>query len=74
MARYRFTVVLEKDDDGYIVSCPELQGCTAQGDTYEDALENAADAIRLHVADRLECNEVIPQAKSVSLTSVEVTV
>jgi predicted RNase H-like HicB family nuclease len=37
-------------------------------------LENARDAIRLHVEDRLESGEEIPQAESVSLTSLEVAV
>lgn len=69
---YKFSVVVEKDDDGYFASCPELQGCYTQGDTYEETLENMKDAIRLHVEDRLQANEEIPQAESISLTSMEV--
>lgn len=41
---------------------------------YEEALENIRDAIRLHLEDRLETGEEIPQSKSISLTSLEVTV
>jgi predicted RNase H-like HicB family nuclease len=37
-------------------------------------LENIRDAIRLHVEDRIEAGEEIPQAESVSLTSLEVAV
>jgi predicted RNase H-like HicB family nuclease len=74
MANYRFTVIVERDDDGCFAYCPELQGCHAQGDTYEEALENIRDAIRLHVEDRLECGEEVPQDAAVSLTSLEVTV
>jgi len=74
MAIYRFSVVIEKDKDGYFAFCPELQGCYTQGDTYEDVLENIKDAIRLHVEDRLEGGEEIPQPESVSLTSMEVAV
>ena len=73
MSVYKFSVVIEKDKDGYFVFCPELQGCYTQGDTYEDALENIRDAIRLHVKDRIE-GEEIPQPESVSLTSLEVAV
>ncbi len=29
----RFSVVIEKDRDGYFAFSPELQGCYAQGDT-----------------------------------------
>ena len=74
MKTYRFSVVIEKDEDGYFAFCPELQGCYTQGDIYEEALENIKDAIRLHIEDRLEADEEIPQAESVSLTSLEVGV
>ena len=71
---YRFLVVIEKDKDGYFAFTPELQGCYTQGDTYEEVLENIRDAIRLHVEDRLDSGEEVPQPESVSLTSMEVAV
>jgi len=71
---YRFSVVVERDEDGYFAFSPELQGCYAQGDTYEEVLTNIQDAIRLHVIDRLESGEDIPQAELVSLTSLEVAI
>lgn len=74
MKTYRFSVVVEKDKDGYFAFCPELQGCSTQGITYEEALKNIRDAIRLHVEDRLEDGEKIPQMESISLTSLEVAV
>lgn len=74
MKTYRFSVVIERDADGYFAFCPELQGCYTQGETYEEVLENIKDAIRLHVEDRLEAGEEIPQPGSVSLTSLEVAV
>ena len=74
MSPYRFSVVIEKDSDGYFAWCPELQGCYAQGSTYEEAIDSLRDAIRLHVEDRLANQEPIPQAESVSLTSLEVAV
>ena len=40
MANFRFTVVIENDSDGYYAYCPELQGCYAQGGTYEETLKN----------------------------------
>lgn len=71
---YRFSVVIEKDKDGYFAFTPELQGCYSQGDTYEEAMENIRDAVVLHIEDRLESGEEIPQPESVSLTSLEVAV
>ncbi|MEM3658275.1 MAG: type II toxin-antitoxin system HicB family antitoxin [Candidatus Hadarchaeum sp.] len=67
-------MVIERDADGYYAFCPELQGCYTQGKTYEEALENIKDAIRLHVEDRLASGEEVPQAESVSLTSLEIVV
>jgi len=74
MSIYRFSVVIEKDSDGYFASCPELQGCYTQGDTYEEVLENIKDAIRLHIEDRIDSKEDIPQSEFVSLTLMEVAI
>ena len=71
---YHFSVVIEKDKDGYFAFTPELQGCYSQGDTYEEAIENIKDAIVLHVEDRLDSGEEVPQSESISLTSLEVAV
>lgn len=74
MNRYKLSVVTEKNSDGYFAFCPELQGCYTQGDTYEEVMENIKNAITLHIEDRLENGEEIPQHDSVSLTMMEVAV
>jgi len=74
MAVYRFTVVIERDEEGYFAFCPELQGCYTQGETYEEVLNNIRDAIRLHIEDRLETGEGIAQPESVTFTTLEVAV
>ncbi len=74
MKKYRFSVVVEKDEDGYFAFCPELQGCYTQGDTYEEAIENIKDAIRLHLEDRVESKETVKRTENISLTSIEVEV
>jgi len=74
MSVYKFSVIVERDSNGYYALCPELQGCYTQGDTYEEVMENIRDAIRLHIEDRIESGEDIPQAESVSLTLMEVAV
>ncbi len=61
MTRYEFTVVVEQDEDGiYVASCPALQGCYSQGDSYSDAIENLKDAMRLHIEERRSLGEPIP--------------
>ncbi len=67
-------IIVEADSDGYFVSCPALQGCYSQGDSYEEAVENIKDDIRLHVEDRLANGEEVPERVSVSLSTVEVAV
>ena len=42
----KFKVVLYESDEGFTVFCPGLQGCITEGDTVEEALENAQVAIR----------------------------
>jgi predicted RNase H-like HicB family nuclease len=74
MKNYRFSVVIEHDEEGYFAFCPELQGCYTQGESYEEVLENIKDAIRLHVEDRLKNGEEVPRVDSISLTSLEVAV
>ena len=73
MKKVSLPIVIEADADGYFVSCPALQGCYSQGDTYEEAVENIKDAIRLHIEDRLADGEEIPQV-AVSLSTVEIAV
>jgi len=74
MNKFIFQVVIEKDSEGYFASCPALQGCYTQGDSYEEVLLNIEDAIRLHIEDRLNEEEPIPAIQSVSLAAVEVTI
>jgi len=74
MKNLTLPIIIEGDSDGYFVSCPVLEGCYSQGDTYEEALENIKDAIRLHVEDRLANGEEIPEPGSVSLSTVAVSV
>lgn len=74
MKRFPLPVVIEADADGYFVSCPALQGCYSQGDTYEQALENIRDAIQLHIEDGLASGEEIPEQVSVTLSTIEVAV
>ena len=69
----QFSVIIEKDEEGYVAYVPVLQGCYAQGDTYEEALANITDAIRLHLEDIAESGQEIPKTHQISLTTVEIS-
>ncbi len=74
MPDYKFTVVVEQDEDGlYVASVPLLQGCYTQGETYEEALENIRDAIKLHIEARRASGEPVPiEVTNLSQSEVEV--
>lgn len=62
MTDYEFTIVIERDEDGrFVAICPALQGCYTEGETEAEARELIADAIRLHVRDRIDRGEPICQ-------------
>lgn len=56
-----FTVVLNSEEDGYVVSVPALPGCTTEGSSREEALRNVQDAIRLYVEDLISDGEAVPE-------------
>ena len=45
---YKVSTVIEKDEHGYYVYCPELPGCHSQGDTFKEAMANIKEAIELY--------------------------
>ncbi len=58
---YKFTVVIEQDEDGvFVASCPALQGCYTQGRTYKESVKNIRDAIKLHLEARKKVGEFLP--------------
>ncbi len=70
----QFSVIIEKDKDeyGYYARVPALQGCYAQGETFEEALENIKDAARLHLDDLTESGQEIPKSSQMFLTTIEI--
>ena len=57
----RFTVVLEKDEDGiYVATVPALPGCISDGQTVEEAMSNIKEAIRGFIEDMKADGETIP--------------
>jgi len=73
MAKYRFAIVLVRDEDGmFIASCPALEGCYSQGKTLDEAVRNIQDAIRANVRARLEAGESIPTGETLLWVEVEV--
>lgn len=68
---HNFTVVIEKDEDGYLIgSVPALKGCHTQGKTMDELLANVKEAIELC----LEIEKDIPTEEFVGVQQVKVKV
>ena len=73
--RRRFKVLLEWNEEGggYTVTVPALPGCITEGDTREEALENAKEAIECMLEGMQLDGEPIPEG-DVLVEEVEVAV
>ena len=61
MKSYKYTVVLERNDEGgYTVTVPALKGCITQGDTFAEAIENAREALQCHIEGLAILSKRIP--------------
>ena len=57
-----YTVVVRRSETGrYIASCPAIPECHAQGDTYDEAIRNAREALQLCIEYLLEQKQSLPQ-------------
>lgn len=72
MATYRYTIILEHEvEGGYHTFCPTLRGCHTQGDTLEEALDNAREAIEAYLESLKAHGEAIP-TEDIVIKPVEV--
>lgn len=59
--QYSLPLILTPEDDGgYSVECPFLPGAVSQGDTIDETISNAQEAIRLLIETYLAENMMIP--------------
>lgn len=62
----RFPVVVHKDTNSdYGVTVPDLPGCFSAGETVDDALSEAVEAIEAHLEGMMLDSEPIPAPKSI---------
>ena len=60
-SNYTYSVILEPaEEGGFVVRVPALPEICTEGETEEEALALAKDAIELVIASRLERGEAIP--------------
>ena len=61
MYKYAIEIFYSEEDEGYISVAPELPGCTAFGETVEEALEEIKTAIDLWIETAKKEGRKIPQ-------------
>lgn len=57
---YSLVIQWDSRDNIYVVTVPELPGCKTHGTTYEQAIKNAHEVIRLWIEDAQKAGEPIP--------------
>ena len=60
---YEMIIWWSLEDAAYVVDVPELSGCMAHGDTRQDAIKNAEDAIKFWIKTAKDDGLEIPQPR-----------
>lgn len=73
MAKLKFTVVIERDEDGkYIGIVPDLKGCYSYGDTLDELMKNIKEAIQAHVEVLKAEEKELPTPRFSGIQEVEI--
>jgi antitoxin HicB len=61
----RYTILLDPDDEegGYTVTVPAFPGVVTQGETVEECIERAREAITLHIEGLLARGLPVPEER-----------
>ena len=63
MPKYEMIIYWSEEDQAYIAEVPELPGCAADGQTYQQALANAETVIQEWLETATELGRLIPTPK-----------
>ena len=66
-----YAIVIEPTDNGYSAYAPDLPGCVAAADSYEDAEKLIREAVVFHLESLREYGDPIPEPRT-RVGSVEV--
>ncbi len=64
MLRYEILIYWSQEDQAFIAEVPELPGCAADGETYQQALQNVEIIMQEWIETATEKGRPIPQPKS----------
>jgi len=63
MSKYEIIIYWSEEDNSFLAEVPELPGCMADGNTYQEALNNAEVIISEWIEAALELGRHIPEPK-----------
>lgn len=67
----KFTAIFDPaEEGGYTVTVPSLPGCITEGDTFEEAVEMAKEAIACYIGSLKKHDEPVPRGDSKSFAAV----
>lgn len=61
--KYELIIYWSDEDVSFVVEIPELPGCMADGETYEQAVANAQQAIEEWIETARELGRAIPEPR-----------
>ena len=61
--KYELIIYWSEDDQSFVVEVPELAGCMADGNTYEEALANARQVIEEWIETAKDLGRPIPEPR-----------
>ncbi|MBD2184004.1 type II toxin-antitoxin system HicB family antitoxin [Planktothrix sp. FACHB-1355] len=65
MRYYEIILYWSNKDEAFIAEVPELPGCAADGETYQEALQNVQVIMQEWIETAQELGRAIPEAKVV---------
>jgi predicted RNase H-like HicB family nuclease len=63
MLRYEIILYWSEEDQAFIAEVPELLGCAADGETYQEALQNVEVIMQEWIETAKELGRPIPEPK-----------
>jgi len=61
--KYELIIYWSEEDQAFIVEVPELTGCAADGETYQEAVQNVEVVIQQWIATAQELGRSLPEPK-----------
>lgn len=63
MTKYEMIIYWSEEDQAYIAEVPELAGCMADGNSYQEAVNNAEKVIAEWIETAIELGRQVPEPK-----------